>query len=398
MGWRICGTAARSSLTRQLHVEYEGPRLTSGQRCYWRVQVWDAEDQPSDHSVVSWWEMGLLSPDDWTGTWISDGSEEPATEEAFYDDDPAPLFRRSFHVDGQVKRARLYAVGLGYHELRLNGRGLSDHVLDPAWTSFGKRIFYTCEDLTEKVDQGENVLGAMVGNGWYNPLPMRMWGRINIRDHLVVGRPRLLAQLTIEYEDGSVQTVATDDEWKVRPGPILRNNVYLGEKYDARLEQPEWDRPGFNDSDWNSAAAADPISGELQALPIPPIRVTERLTPVALREVSPGAYIFDLGRNFAGWVRLRVQGPRGTTVRMRMGERLYPDGSLNPMTAVAGQIKGLREDGTPRGGPGAPEIAWQANSYTLRGGGPEEYTPRFTFHGFRYVEVTGFPGRRPSPR
>jgi alpha-L-rhamnosidase len=376
----------------QLHVEYEGPRLTSGQRCFWRVQVWDAEDQPSSHSGVSWWEMGLLSPDDWTGTWISDGSQEPATEEAFYEDDPAPFFRRSFHVGGRVKRARLYAVGLGYYELRLNGRALSDHVLDPAWTSFGKRIFYTCEDLTEKLAKGENVLGGLVGNGWFNPLPMQMWGRINIRDHLLVGRPRLLVQLNIEYEGGSVQTVATDDGWRVRSGPILRNNVYLGETYDARLEQPGWDRPGFDDSDWDYASAADPISGELRALPIPPIRVTEHLTPVALSEVSPGVYIFDLGRNFAGWVRLRVQGPRGTTVRMRMGERLYPDGSLNPMTAVAGQIKGLREDGTPRGGPGAPEVAWQANSYTLRGGGPEEYTPRFTFHGFRYVEVTGFPG------
>lgn len=378
---------------RQLHIKYEGPPLTSGERCFWRVQVWDAAGRISEPSGISWWEMGMLCPEDWTGSWISDGSEEPATEEAFYEDDPAPLFRRSFHVDRPVKRARLCAVGLGYCELRLNGRALSDHVLDPAWTSFGSRVFYTCEDLTDKLEGGENVLGAMLGNGWYNPLPIRMWGRINIRDHLAVGRPQLLAQLNIEYEDGSMQTVASDEAWRVMPGPILRNSVYLGEKYDARREQPGWDRTGFDDSDWNSASAADSNPGELRALPIPPIRVTASLTPVSMSEVSPGVYIFDLGQNFAGWVRLRVQGPRGTTVRMRMGELLYPDGTLNPMTAVAGQIKGLKEDGTPRGGPGAPEIAWQSSSYTLRGGGPEEYTPRFTFHGFRYVEVTGFPGR-----
>ena len=337
--------------------------------------------------------MGMLSPDDWTGFWISDGSQSPPSEEAFYENDPAPLFRRSFYVDKPVKRARLYAVGLGYCELRLNGRASSDHVLDPAWTSFGRRVFYTCEDLTDQLIKGENVLGAMLGNGWFNPLPMRMWGRRNIRDHLLVGRPQLLAQLNIEYDDGSWQTVASDGAWRVRPGPILRNSVYLGEVYDARLEEPGWDRPGFDDSEWDLASAADPVPGELRARPIPPIRVTSRLTPVSMSEVSPGVYIFDLGRNFAGWVRLRVQGPRGSTVRMRMGELIYPDGTLNPMTAVAGQIKGLNEDETPRGGPGAPEIAWQSNSYTLRGGDTEEYTPRFTFHGLRYVEVTGFPGR-----
>jgi alpha-L-rhamnosidase len=385
--------SGKVSSPRQLHIEYQGPPLGSGERCFWRVQVWDAEGRISEPSGISWWEMGLLSPEDWTGFWISDGSEQPATEEAFYEDDPVPLFRRSFHVNGPVRRARLYAVGLGYCELHLNGEALSDHALDPAWTSFESRVYYRCMDLTEELEGGENVLGALLGNGWYNPLPMRMWGRINVREHLSVGRPRLLAQLNIEYEDGSVQTVASDEAWRVGSGPILRNSVYLGEKYDARLEQPGWDRPGFDDSEWSSASAADSNLGELRALPIPPIRVTASLTPVSVSEVTPGVYIFDLGRNFAGWVRLRVQGPRGTTVRMRMGERLHPDGTLNPMTAVAGQIKGMREDGTPRGGPGAPEIAWQSNSYTLRGGGPEEYTPRFTFHGFRYLEVTGFPGR-----
>ncbi|MBT8396372.1 MAG: family 78 glycoside hydrolase catalytic domain [Gemmatimonadetes bacterium] len=378
--------------SRQLHVEYEGPALASGQRCFWQVQVWDGEGRPSRPSEISWWEMGLLSPEAWTGSWISDGSKGPASQEAFYDDDPAPLFRRTFLVGKGVKRARLYVVGLGYCELRLNGRRLSDHALDPAWTSFGKRVFYTSEDLTERLVEGENVLGAVLGNGWFNPLPMLMWGRINIRDHLLVGRPQVLVQLNIEYGDGSVQTVATDEAWKVKPGPILRNSVYLGERYDARLEEPGWDEPGHDDRSWDPASRADPVPGELRASPIPPIRVTSRLTPITMREISPGAFIFDLGQNFAGWVKLRVEGPRGTTVRMRMGERIYSDGTLNPMTAVAGQIKGLREDGTPRGGPGAPEIGWQANEYTLRGDGMEEYTPRFTFHGLRYVEVTGYPG------
>ena len=381
---------------RQLDVEYDGLPLGSSQRLFWQVQVWDSAGNASVRSTPAWWEMGLLSASDWTGFWISDGSAEPENEEAFYEDDPAPLFRRIFQVDRPVKSARLYAAGLGYCEMRMNGQPVSDNALDPAWTSFADRVYYTSEDVTDRLSVGENVLGAMLGNGWYNPLPLRMWGRINIRENLAVGRPRLMAQLVIEYKDGSTQSVATDETWRFAPGPIVRNSVYLGETYDARLEQTGWDAPGFEDSGWihaSRAGAADSKLGSLVALPIPPIRVTATLKPVGVSEPKPGVFVFDLGQNFAGWVRLRVQGPRGTKVIMRMGERIYDNGTLNGMTAVAGQIKGLRADGTPRGGPGAPEIAWQSNTYTLRGGQPEAYTPRFTFHGFRYVEVTGYPGR-----
>ena len=387
--------SGRVSSNRQLHIEYDGRPLKSGQRCYWQVEVWDGEGRKSPPSPTVWWEMGLLSPSDWTGTWISDGKALPVNEEEFYEDDPAPLFRRSFQVEKPIQRARLYVAALGYHEFRLNGRSLSDHALDPAWTSAQKRTYYTCHDLTQRLSQGENVIGAMLGNGWYNPLPLRMWGRINIRDHLMVGRPKLLAQLVIEYRDGTSQTLVSDETWRVADGPILRNSVYLGEKYDARLEQSGWDAPGFDDSGWDRASDTDserPESGELNASPLPPIRVTTTLSPISVTEVEEGVYIFDFGQNFAGWARLHVRGPRGTTVGMRMGELLHADGRLNPMTSVVGQIKGLASDGTPRGGPGAPEIAWQANSYTLRGGDPEQYTPRFTYHGFRYVEVTGFPG------
>ncbi|MFT5516476.1 MAG: alpha-L-rhamnosidase [Rhodothermales bacterium] len=379
----------------QLHIEYAGRALASGERAFWRVQVRDGDGLESLPSAGYWWEMGLPRPEDWQGQWISDGKALPATDQAHFQDDPAPLFRRPFRIDKPVRRARLYAAGLGYYECRLNGQKVSDHALDPAWTSFESRVFYTTHDVTASLREGENVLGALVGNGWYNPLPLRMWGRINLREHLPVGRPTLMAQLVVEFEDGTTIRIATDPAWRVSEGPIVRNSVFLGEEYDARLEQSGWDEPGFDDSDWRAASpakATDHTPGALCAMPIPPIRVTATLHPVSLVEVSPGVYIFDLGQNFAGWVRLRVQGPRGTKVIMRTGELLYPDGTLNPMTAVAGQIKGLNTDGTPRGGPGSPEIAWQSDSYVLRGGGPEEYTPRFTFHGFRYVEVTGFPG------
>ncbi len=390
--------------TDQLHVVYEGRPAVSAERCYWKVRVWDADDRPTPYSEASWWEMGLLSPADWTGRWLDDGRPLPQRDEDFYGDDPAPMFRRDFTVREGVRRARLYAAGLGYYELRLNGEKVSDHLLDPAWTSFGERVPYTTHDVTALLREGSNVLGSMLGNGWFNPLPLRMWGRINVRDHLVLGRPRFIAQLDIEYEDGAKQSVSTDDGWRTTGGPIVRNSVYLGEIYDARREQAGWDRPGFDDSSWDGAstvvgpadgqASADQL-GPLRSQMIPPIRATAMLQPQSVTEVQPGVFIFDLGQNFAGWARLRVAGPRGTTVKMRMGELLNPDGTLNGMTVVAGQIKGLNRDGTPRGGPGAPEVAFQSNEYTLKGEGLETYTPRFTFHGFRYVEVTGFPGTPP---
>lgn len=385
--------SGRIASNQQLHIEYAGPSLETGKRYHWQVEVWDQDGRRSSPSPVAWWEMGLLLPIDWFASWISNGKPLPERDEGYYEDDPAPLFRRSFQVEGRVKRARLYATALGYAEVTLNGENVSDSVLDPAWTTVDKRIFYACHDVTEQLTEGENVLGVMLGNGWYNPLPLRMWSRINIREHLTVGRPKHLTQLIIEYADGSTQRIGSDDSWRVSDGPLLRNSVYLGETYDARLEQPGWNRPGFDDAQWTTAVQADtPPPAILQASPMPPIRATKTIAAVRVTEVETGVYIFDLGQNFAGWARLHVRGPAGTTVRMRMGELLYDDGTLNPMTAVAGQIKGLTAEGDPRGGPGAPEIAWQANTYTLRGEGEEVYTPRFTFHGFRYVEVTGYPG------
>lgn len=381
----------------QLHVQPGNLPLASAHRCHWHVRVWDANDRPTPFSERGWWEMGLLIPADWTGHWITDGRDAPERDEDFYRDDPAPLLRKVFQVRPGVRRARLYAAGLGYYELRVNGQRVSDDLLNPAWTNYNKRVLYTTHDVTRRLTPGTNALAAMLGNGWYNPLPLRMWGRINVREHLVVGRPRLITQLHIEYQDGTTQSVVSDNSWRVAAGPVLRNSVYLGEAYDARREQPGWDGPGFNDGAWAAASVAvDDESatrlGPLHAQAVPPIRATATVRPIGVTEVQPGVFIFDMGRNFAGWARLHVAGPRGTTVTMRMGELLHPDGTLNVMTAVAGQIKGANRDGTPRGGPGAPNVAWQANTYTLRGSGPETYTPRFTFHGFRYVEVTGFPG------
>ncbi len=383
--------------SQSLHVVYRGKALTSGQRCFWKVRVWDHHSQPSDWSDASWWEMGLLNAHDWKGQWIGDGRRDPVREEDFYQDDPAPLFRKVFEIDRPVSRARLYISGLGYYTAALNGQPVGDHQLDPAWTVYSKRVFYSVYDLTDRFQTGRQCLGVSLGNGWYNPLPLRLWGGRNIRKDMPVGRPRFIAQLDLEYQDGTTRTVVTDSTWKVTPGPMRRNNIYLGEVVDARESLPGWDRPSFDDQAWSQAAVARAPEGKLTAQSLAPIKITETIKPIRITEPRDGVFIYDMGVNFTGWIRLHVNVPRGTELKLRFGELLYPDGTLNPMTSVCGQIKGTRKnaDGqlVPRGGPGAPEIAWQGDTYIARGNGPEVYTPSFTFHAFRYVELTGMAGK-----
>ncbi len=373
-------------------VVYDGKPLRSGQRVYWKVRAWDRDGRPSSFSAPAWWEMALLAPEDWRASWITRKQGEPVPEAKLFDDQPAPLFRKEFALEKNIARARIYVSGLGYYELHLNGQRVGDHMLDPGWTTYSKRVLYSTYDVTKLLKPGRNALGVILGNGWFNPLPLRLWGSINLRDHLTIGPPRVILQLAIDYADGTSQIVPTDESWKTGDGPILRNNVYLGEVCDARRELPGWDRAGFDDSRWAPAVPAKESLGPLRAQDAPPIRVTRTLQPVQLTEPKPGVFIFDFGQNFAGWARLHVRGPAGTRVRLRSGELLYSDGTLNGMTAVCGQIKGggsnYHYDGV-----GAPATAFQLDEYILRGDGDEVFTPHFTFHGFRYVEVTGFPGR-----
>jgi len=383
--------SGKVSSAESVHVAYGGQPLRSGQRVYWKVRAWDRQDRPSAYSAPAWWEMGLLAPADWQAAWLTRQRPAPRSEQQMFEDAPAPLLRKEFAIPKAILRARVYVSGLGYYELRLNGQRVGDHVLDPGWTTYSKRVLYSTYDVTDQLQRGANALGIMLGNGWFNPLPLRLWGHINPREHLTIGEPRAILQLVVEFADGSSQTVVTDETWKVGEGPILRNNVYLGEVYDARRAQPGWDRPGFDDASWRRASVAEEPLGPLRAQDAPPVRVTRTLKPVKRTEPKPGVFIFDLGQNFAGWARLSVKGPAGTRVRMRYGELLYPDGTLNGMTAVCGQIKqggrDYRYDGI-----GAPKTAWQEDQYILKGEGEEVYTPRFTFHGFRYVEVTGIVG------
>ncbi len=381
---------SREKLTSdQNNIPYLGSRLKSGQVCFWKVKVWDGQRRASPWSVPAHWEMGLLRASDWKALWLNDGKSNPTSDQDFYKEDPAPLFRKEFRVGKAIKRARLYITGLGFYEASLNGERVGDHMLDPGWTKFDTRVLYSTYDVTQLLTKGANCLGITLGNGWYNSLPMRMWGNLNLREHLATGRPRFISQLRIQYWDGSAETVISNTTWRVGNGPILRNNIYLGEVYDARKAQSGWNKAGFGDTKWRSPGIATSKIGSLVAQAQPPIRITSSWNPVTVTQPSPGVFIYDMGVNFAGLVRLRLSPPRGTRMVVRYGELLHADGTLNPMTSVAGQIK------TPGiGGPGAPDIAWQSDTFIAKGG-EETYTPRFTFHGFRYAEITGLPKSLP---
>jgi alpha-L-rhamnosidase len=289
---------------------------------------------------------------------------------------PSPFFRKTFRLEKPVRRARLYATALGVYEPHLNGRRIGDAVLSPGWTDYNKRVAYQTYDVTDRLRQGDNTLGAILGDGWYSG-----YVGFGMRRNQYGPHPRLLAQLHIEYADGGSEIVATDGGWKAATGPIRHADPQMGESYDARAEMPGWDTPGFKDAGWQAvtveerrAGAAPPAGMDvpLVAQNCEPVQVTEELKSKAIREPAPGVYIFDLGQNMVGWVRLKVRGAAGAAVRLRFAEMLNPDSTL-----YTANLRGAK----------------QTDTYILKGDGEEAWEPRFTFHGFRYVEVTGYPGK-----
>jgi len=372
-----------------INVTYTGLPVQPHHRYYWTVRTWDNYGNQTDYAEPAWWETAKLAESDWEAQWIGDGRPAPDQEEDLYDTIPAPLFRKAFQLNQSVEKARLYISGLGYYEAELNGEKVGDQVLDPGWTNYGERILYSTYDVTSQVRQGENALGVALGNGWYNPLPLGLFRRFNLRKFLTIGQPKFIAELHLWHSDGSKTVVASDDSWVWDKGPLLENNIYLGETYDARRELPGWSTADFNAENWQSVVSTEPPGGELVAQMAPPIRITETIAPISVTQPDSGIYVFDLGQNFAGWVRLKLRGEAGTTVKLHYGELLFDNGRVNGLTTVAGHIK---EAWNLSGGPGAPPTAYQEDYYTLKGGGEETFQQKFGFQAFRYVEVTGFPG------
>ncbi|MEZ5106739.1 MAG: family 78 glycoside hydrolase catalytic domain [Draconibacterium sp.] len=280
---------------------------------------------------------------------------------------PRPvLMRNEINIGKKIKRARVFVTGLGGYVMHINGNRVGDAVFTPGWTHYPKRIQYQTFDVGSLLEKGENAIGAVIGNQWWS-------GGLGWRNNHVYskGPLRFFMQLKVDYEDGSSQTFVTNEDWKIHDSPILRTNLYDGEVYDARLEEEGWDLVGFDDSVWQPVDILEKAEGRLVAQQGPLIRINKEIKPVAITLPSKGVYVVDMGQNFAGYARLRVKGETGTTVKMRFAETLKPDGNI-----YRDNLRGA--DAT--------------DSYTLKGKGVEEWQPLFTYHGFRYVELTGFPG------
>ncbi|WP_262704197.1 MULTISPECIES: alpha-L-rhamnosidase [Streptomyces] len=330
------------------------------------------------HTDATWRTTDTEPPAAWADPDYDDGGWATAKKLAAWGGGPwgkvAPLqspaqLRRAFRLTKPVARARLYATALGLYEAHLNGVRVGRDQLAPGWTDYRKRVAYQTYDVTDALRRGTNALGVTLAPGWYAG-NIAWFGQTQYGDH-----PALLAQLEVTYTDGSTERITTDQQWRAATGPLLTADLLMGEEYDARAETPGWTAPGFDDTGWRPAVTATDITAEVVAQTDAPTRVERELKPVKVTEPAPGVHLFDLGQNMVGSVRLTVSGPAGHKVRIRHAEVLGPDG-----TAYTANLRTARP----------------VDTYTLKGGGRETYEPRFTFHGFRYVEVTGYPGT-PSP-
>ncbi len=329
-------------------VDYKGQPLASGRTYYWKVRAWDAGGHESAYSAASRFDMGLLTRGDWKAQWIGGGGE----------------LRKSFDLGGRVERARAYVTALGYYELHLNGHRVGHRLLDPAPTTYPKRVLYSVYDVTRALHDGSNAVGVMLGGGWATLDHAPQF-------HAYYSEPAALVQIEVELAGGKHVTIVSDGSWKAGAGPIVSNGIYEGEVYDARNETPGWDAPAFDDAGWSAAKTMPGSDGERSAGMMPAIEAVGEMAPKSMSSPEPGVYVYDFGQNMSGWARLHVSGPRGTEVTLRYSELVYPDGRINR--------ENLRQ-------------AKSRDIYTLRGDGGESYQPRFTYHGFRYVEVRGLPG------
>jgi alpha-L-rhamnosidase len=342
-------------------VEWPFAPLASREQRQVRVRAWGADGLPTAWSALAPVEAGLLTPADWSAKFISPDWEEDNSQPR-----PAPLLRKEFAARAGITRARLYVTALGVFEVEINGEVVGDQLMAPGWTSYTHRLRYQTFDVTGLLRAGRNALGAMLGDGWFR-------GRIGFgggRRSLYGDRLALLAQLEIEYADGTRERIVSDEDWRAASGPILASDIYDGETYDARLECADWSKPGFADDDWVGVRVVEWNLSTLVAPAGPPVRRIELLEPVSITQSPSGQTVIDFGQNLVGRLRLSVQGPAGQTITLRHAEVLE-NGELC--------TRPLR-------------FAKATDRYTLKGAGVETWEPRFTFHGFRYAEVAGWPG------
>lgn len=348
-----------------LYLKYEGPKLESRKRYYWQVKVWNRENKVSRWSEKAFWEMGLLSKNDWSARWITSTIEEDTSMA-----EPPIMYRKTFELKKKVKRARAYVTSRGLYEASLNGEKIGDQLFTPGWTSYNNRLQYQTYDITDQLVQGTNVTGAILGDGWYRG--NLLWEH---KRNFYGKTLALLMELYIEYEDGSIAVVGTDNSWKTAVGPIRSSDIYNGEVYDARLENQALSTKNLDGPGWKGTIEMSGVKADIVGSMGVPVRVTETIKPVATIKTPKGEIVVDMGQNMVGSIRLKVKGAKGTRITLNHAEVLDKDGNF--------YTDNLRS-------------AKQEVVYTLKGEGMEIYEPKFTFMGFRYVSIKGWTGDIPE--
>lgn len=350
------------------NIVYQGKKLKDRQEVYWKVMVFTnkGELKSTDYAYFS---IGISSYADWKSTrWIGYEKLSPDDSISQFSKLSARYLRKELQINKPIKSAKVYIMGMGLYELYINGIKIGDQVLAPVPTDYSKNVKYNVFDVRSQLKQGKNMLGTILGNGRFFAM------RQDYKPYKIksFGFPKMALQLFIEYSDGSQEVIRTDDSWKLSTeGPILSNNEYDGEQYDARKEMKGWNTIDFDDKNWVNARYVQEPGGFYEAQMTPNMKVMRQLRPVSIKATSRGTYILDMGQNMVGWLQIKVKGKSGDKVSMKFAESLKSDGSL--------YIANLRD-------------AQTTDVYTLKGEGQEIWEPRFVFHGFRFVEISGFPG------
>jgi alpha-L-rhamnosidase len=353
-------SSGRVESDQSVFVPYGGPALQSGSKYVWKVRVWDNSKKPSPWSAASSWQMGLLNPGDWKAEWISAAGDEDTVNR------PSPLFRKVFNAPKKIKAATAYITARGLYEAYLNGRRIGDAYLTPGWTTYNKRIQYQQYDVTNLLQSGTNAVGIEAGSGWYRGY-IGFGGQKNYYGKEIA----VLFQLDITYADGTKEQVVSDETWKSSIGPIVSSEIYHGETFDARKSVDGWNTASFDDSKWTAVKKSAADAAQVVATYNEPIRKKEVFKAVKMIKTPKGENVIDFGQNLTGWVQVKAKGAAGDRITLYHAEVLDKYGNF--------YTENLRP-------------AKQQNVYILKGGAEETFEPHFTFQGFRYIRIEGYPG------